>query len=176
MLLHEGYEHILGSRATASDVDWYKIDLSDQDVSDISLTFYASAQYCRRFKYFAPTSALLGPLKVTGANNNTIFTADHDDLPFDIPEGYGALVKRHPSIDRHYRRNYYCSPHTLQCLFLPTGIIDGGCIEGLKNIDAANAERALEGLEPCDDQHVINVLIDTQALYYGVVWDEDYSD
>lgn len=175
MLLHEGREGFFRTHATASDVDWYKIDLSDADVTDINLTFYATSQYCKRFRYFVPSSALLGPLDVTDANGNVIFTTDND-LPFDLPDGYGALVKKHPIINRDDRRNYYCSPHTLQCLFLPEGIIDGGCIEGLKDLDATNAERALEGLAPCDDTHVINVPIDTQAVYYGVIWDDDYQD
>ncbi len=138
---------------------------------------YPIVAYCKVYEKFQPAVALAGPLGTTNIFGQEVFSAPPDDFPADIvaalPEGYGVKVVTHSGDTR--TRTTYNSHHANIEWFLPLGIWDGECIEGLGDLEATNEQRVSDGLEPCDPSNTIFETIATPGTYYYIVYDAKNS-
>lgn len=116
---------------------------------------------CPGYESFYPALALLGP--VTNPNFPEINETVREKLPFDIPEGYGAIIRDPP---RERRESIQANPfHS----FLLPPFVSAECMS------------SAEAFRSCGDGKAAKVsLITDIALkpgrYYVVWWDPDRTD
>jgi hypothetical protein len=141
------------------------------DTTPQLMSAYPMTAYCRVYQGFQPTVALAGPLDTVNVDGELVFGAP-TGLPQNIvdalPEGYGVKVVNYQG-DPKARTSYY-NHHTENEWYLPAGIWDPECMEGLNDIDATNAARVAAGLEPCHTDNAINETIAIPGDYYYIVY------
>lgn len=134
---------------------------------------YPIVPYCRNIQNFHPEIALAGPVDTVGDDGDLVFTDDINDLPDDVadalPDGYGVKIVDYNGAALKDRPTYY-SPHAFNMWYLPEGIHDGECIEGLDDLEGINAIRTAAGEPACEVDNTIYEKISVPGTYYYIVW------
>mmetsp|Transcript_2727 Transcript_2727/g.3064 ORF Transcript_2727/g.3064 Transcript_2727/m.3064 type:complete len:301 (-) Transcript_2727:94-996(-) len=143
------------ARATLLEKRDYDVFLFDKPNNDPHLLHvYVMATACRELRNFYPALTFLAPAGTMDSLTNTPLVStdfDPDDLPFDVPAGYGVKTILQERARHGQRRPMWCG---LDRLFYPFG-----------------AEECPEAPTPtCDYTNILRAQIDAAAKYYYVVW------
>ena len=141
------------------DAAMFDIPKGDSDQYVIGLE--ALAPDCPDYRSFYPSLALLGPS--TNPDFPEVNETMRAMLPFEIPDGYGAIIREPPRIQRD---TYSASPFQS---YLLSPYLTKECIE------------TQEGFSNCSDgkaakSSIITDLMVPPGRYYIVWWNPDYTE
>ncbi|NRB38044.1 MAG: hypothetical protein HRU20_06190 [Pseudomonadales bacterium] len=166
----------IGSALLGRD-DYDVFKFTKMDAEPFVFSAYPLVPFCDYAENFQPVIAFAGPLHTVDTNGQPVFSPVPADFPAEaaanLPEGYGVKIIEHEGELK--TRDAYHSPHGNNAWFLPQGIVDAGCIEGLGDIEATNASRAEIGLEACDASNTILETISIPGEYFYIVYHADHA-
>eukprot|EP00955_Chlamydomonas_euryale_P084959 364033-Chlamydomonas_euryale.AAC.19 len=129
--------------------------------SSVELVGYTVVPACEAYLSFFPAVALLGPTAMLDASGAALFLpVDRiaTDLPFKLPVGYGAIVRKHSAISALVQRPIFTENRSGNSVFMPAGLTTE-CLPGLQD-------------GQCVEDNIVRLTVDQPGVYYWVVWED----